>query len=116
PGDRPALLVRKGYARGLGAAHGAPVKLPPIPGARERSAATAAEGVVPAGRSRGSRPSGRVVAGKVDGVEVRLEDPEGAPRYMITVIRGVNVAPSPAWLVERLAAVGQRPSNNVVDA
>src|SRR5256885_10539461 len=33
-------------------------------------------------------------SGVVDGVEVRLEDPEGAPRYMIAVIRGVRGAPS----------------------
>src|SRR3989454_8252979 len=52
----------------------------------------------------------------MDGVEVRLEDPEGAPRYMIAVIRGVQVGQSPAWLADRLAAVGQRPINNVVDA
>jgi len=52
----------------------------------------------------------------VDGVDVRLEDPEGAPRYMIAVIRGVRVGPSPAWLAGRLTAVGQRPINNVVDA
>src|SRR5205823_3050613 len=52
----------------------------------------------------------------VDGVEVRLEDPEGAPRYLIAVIRGVRVGPSPAWLADRLTAVGQRPINNVVDA
>src|SRR5207245_7970940 len=47
---------------------------------------------------------------------VRLEDPEGAPRYMIAVIRGVRVGNSPAWLSGRLTAVGQRPINNVVDA
>src|SRR5712691_238879 len=52
----------------------------------------------------------------VDGVEVRLEDPEGAPRYMIAVIRGVTVAPSPRWLTDRLSSVGQRAINNVVDA
>ncbi len=122
PANRPDLLCHKGVARELGASLDAPVKLPSIPGARERSAATAAEGGVPAGRSRASRPSGaagpsgRVTSGVVDGVEVRLEDAEGAPRYMIAVIRGVKVAPSPAWLVERLTAVGQRPINNVVDA
>src|SRR5690349_10308625 len=122
PANRPDLLCHKGVARELGASLGAPVKLPSIPGARERGAATAAEGGVPAGRSRASRPSGaagpsgRVTSGVVDGVEVRLDDPEGAPRYMIAVIRGVKVAPSPAWLVERLTAVGQRPINNVVDA
>ena len=122
PANRPDLLCHKGVARELGASLGAPVKLPSIPGARERGAATAAEGGVPAGRNRASRPSGaagpsgRVTSGVVDGVEVRLEDAEGAPRYMIAVIRGVKVAPSPAWLVERLTAVGQRPINNVVDA
>ncbi len=52
----------------------------------------------------------------VDGVEVRLEDPEGAPRYMIAVIRGVKVGPSPAWLAHRLTSLGHRPINNVVDA
>jgi phenylalanyl-tRNA synthetase beta chain len=35
---------------------------------------------------------------------------------MAAVIRGVRVGPSPAWLAERLRAVGQRPINNVVDA
>src|SRR3989449_2212543 len=54
--------------------------------------------------------------GLVDSVAVRLEDPEGAPRYMVAVIRGVRVGESPAWLADRLAAVGQRPINNVVDA
>jgi len=47
---------------------------------------------------------------------VRLEDPEGAPRYMIAVIRGVKVGPSPAWLAARLQAIGQRSINNIVDA
>src|SRR5204862_3796992 len=56
------------------------------------------------------------VRGVFDGVEVRLEDPEGAPRYMIAVLRGVRVGSSPSWLAERLSAVGQRPINNVVDA
>src|SRR5256886_17362000 len=54
--------------------------------------------------------------GSVDGVDVRLEDPEGCPRYMAAVIRGVRVGPSPAWLADRLRAIGQRPINNVVDA
>jgi phenylalanyl-tRNA synthetase beta chain len=121
--NRPDLLCHKGVARELAAVLGATVKLPPIPGAggaataaRGGSAATAAEGGVPAGRSRASAPSGRVPSGVVDGVEVRLEDPEGAPRYMIAVIRGVTVAPSPAWLAGRLASIGQRSINNVVDA
>ena len=35
---------------------------------------------------------------------------------MAAVIRGVTVKKSPAWLVQRLSAIGQRPVNNVVDA
>ena len=49
-------------------------------------------------------------------VRVALEDAEGSPRYCGVVIRGVKVAPSPQWLVDRITAVGGRPINNVVDA
>ena len=99
--NRPDLLCQKGVARELGASLGAPIKLPVIPGAKALT----------------DHPSVRQSdRGVVDGVEVRLEDPEGAPRYMIAVLRGVRVGSSPAWLAERLTAVGQRPINNVVDA
>lgn len=37
-------------------------------------------------------------------------------RYVGAVVRGVKIAPSPAWLVTRLETVGQRSVNNVVDA
>ena len=107
PANRPDLLCHKGVARELGASIGAVVKLPAIPGgpADSRTAGLSA------------RPPVRQSAtGVVDGVDVRLEDPEGAPRYMIAVIRGVKVGTSPAWLAHRLSAVGQRPINNVVDA
>jgi phenylalanyl-tRNA synthetase beta chain len=40
---------------------------------------------------------------------------EGCPRYTARVIRGVKVGPSPAWLVKRLAAIGIKSVNNVVD-
>ena len=99
--NRPDLLCHKGVARELAAVLGATVKLPPIPGAPSPSI----------------RPSVRQSdRGVVDGVDLRLEDAEGCPRYMAAVIRGVRVGPSPGWLAERLRAVGQRPINNVVDA
>src|SRR5204863_3257516 len=107
PANRPVLLCHKGVARELGASIGAVVKLPAIPGgpADSRTAGLSA------------RPPVRQFAtGVGDGVEVRLEDPEGAPRYMIAVIRGVRVGQSPAWLAHRLTALGHRPINNVVDA
>lgn len=46
---------------------------------------------------------------------VHVEDPGGCPRFTAAVIEGVAVGPSPAWLQERLRAVGLRPINNVVD-
>ncbi len=50
-----------------------------------------------------------------DLASVTIENPELCPRYTARMIRGIKVGPSPAWLVERLAAVGQRSINNVVD-
>jgi len=38
------------------------------------------------------------------------------PRYCARVVCGVRVAPSPAWLAQRLERCGVRPVNNVVDA
>jgi phenylalanyl-tRNA synthetase beta chain len=99
--NRPDLLCHKGVARELAAALEVPLKLPPIPGSR---------GAFPPTLRRGEGE------GVVDGVSVRLEDTEGCPRYVAAVIRGVRVAPGPAWLADRLSAVGQRPINNVVDA
>jgi phenylalanyl-tRNA synthetase beta chain len=98
--NRPDLLGHKGVARELSAALGAPVKLEPIPDAP-------AEGAPPV---TSSGPA------QVGGIEVAIEDSEGCPRYMAAVIRGVEVAPSPAWLQARLRSVGARPINNVVDA
>lgn len=50
-----------------------------------------------------------------DRISVRIDDPRCA-RYMATLIEGVTVGPSPAWLTEALESVGQRSINNVVDA
>lgn len=47
---------------------------------------------------------------------VRIDDPDLCPRYTGTVIRGVNIGSSPAWLADRLRAIGERPINNIVDA
>ncbi len=46
---------------------------------------------------------------------VTVEDPALCPRYAARVITDLTVGPSPAWLAQRLRAVGLRPINNVVD-
>jgi phenylalanyl-tRNA synthetase beta chain len=50
-----------------------------------------------------------------DEVTVKLEDPVGCPRYVARLVEGVEVGPSPEWLVDRLESIGQRPINNIVD-
>jgi phenylalanyl-tRNA synthetase beta chain len=47
------------------------------------------------------------------GVEVRAEG--ACPRYAGLTLTDLKVAPSPAWLQERLMSVGLKPINNVVD-
>ncbi len=49
-------------------------------------------------------------------LDVQIRNPEKCHRYIAKIIRNVRVAPSPAWLKNRLKAVGLRPVNNVVDA
>ncbi|MBW4486648.1 MAG: phenylalanine--tRNA ligase subunit beta [Trichocoleus desertorum ATA4-8-CV12] len=46
---------------------------------------------------------------------LRISEPQACPTYIGTVIEQVKIAPSPAWLQQRLQASGVRPINNVVD-
>jgi phenylalanyl-tRNA synthetase beta chain len=105
--NRPDLLCHKGVARELAVGLGATVRLPEITGGKSDSWNIGKKNLPTVQHSN---------SGVVDGVRVSVEDPEGAPRYMIAVIRGVAVRPSPAWLAARLQAVGQRSINNIVDA
>jgi len=50
-----------------------------------------------------------------DGLEVRVADPERCPRFSLRRVDGVRVGPSPVWLQRRLALLGLRPRNVVVD-
>ena len=51
-----------------------------------------------------------------DVFEVRLENPEGCPRYLGRVIRNIDITrPSPLWLTERLRRTGLRSIDPVVD-
>ncbi|HET7101561.1 MAG TPA: phenylalanine--tRNA ligase subunit beta, partial [Terriglobia bacterium] len=46
---------------------------------------------------------------------IEILHPELCARYCGRVIQGVEVKPSPEWLVRRLEAIGQRSINNVAD-
>jgi phenylalanyl-tRNA synthetase beta chain len=46
---------------------------------------------------------------------LEVEDTELTPRYIGAVIENVKVADSPAWLKDRLKAIGLSPINNIVD-
>lgn len=106
--NRPDLLSHVGVARELAPDGHHGIELPPFPepGSGERTDAR----VPPLELRRADR------SGAVAGVQVRIEDADGCPRYMAAAIDGVEVGPSPDWLAGRLRAIGQRPINNIVDA
>jgi phenylalanyl-tRNA synthetase beta chain len=49
-----------------------------------------------------------------DVFEVELSTPD-CPEYVARIVRGIEVGPSPDWLVGHLESIGQRSINNVVD-
>ena len=53
--------------------------------------------------------------GEGESIPVEVLDTAGAPRYVGITLKGVQVAPSPEWLQERLLSIGLKPINNVVD-
>lgn len=59
------------------------------------------------GETHGSRPD--ILT------DIKVEAPKDCPLYIGIAIAGVKVGPSPAWMQERLKAVGLRPINNLVD-
>jgi phenylalanyl-tRNA synthetase beta chain len=91
--NRPDNMCIYGIAREVHALTGAP--LAPDPGADEAAA------------------EGDVTAGEL--LSASVADPDLCPRFTARVFIDVNVGPSPLWLKARLAAIGQRPINNVVD-
>lgn len=98
--NRPDLLSQRGVAREVAVLTGVSMQTPP----ELRDVRPPPNGAV-------GMPEARAV-----GVTVRVDDAEGCPCYCAAVVRGVRVGPSPEWLVRRLAGVGARSINNVVDA
>ena len=99
--DRADLLGHKGIARELAASFGGTFRLPDI--------ANEATLDLPVPTRFGDEAP-------VGGVRIAIDDRDGCGRLLAVVIRGVKIGPSPEWLQRRLAAVGVRSINNVVDA
>src|SRR2546430_410173 len=89
--NRPDCLGLLGIAREVGAIYKTPLK-----------------NVAP-------KPVESAAAKATDAVSVKIEAPELCGRFTARVIRGVKVAPSPAWMRERLEAAGVASISNVVD-
>src|SRR6202012_776455 len=81
--NRPDCLSHYGIAREIGAVYKRPLKALPQAKLSESSAAKVS-----------------------DAVKVEIQSPELCGRFTARVIRGVKIAPSPAWLKEPLAEDG----------
>jgi phenylalanyl-tRNA synthetase beta chain len=85
--NRPDLWGHHGIARELAAMFDLPLSEPPTYGALPGAS----------------------------GFEARIEAPDLCARYTATRVTGVAATPSPTWMQARLAKVGQRPMNLLVD-
>ncbi|MCA1816985.1 MAG: phenylalanine--tRNA ligase subunit beta [Acidobacteria bacterium] len=90
PSNRADWLSHLGVAREVGVMTGRGVRLP---------------------QTESKRTEGRAA----DFTSVDLQAHDLCPRFTARVVRGVRIAPSPAWLAGRLQAVGLRSINNVAD-
>lgn len=50
-----------------------------------------------------------------DYISVEVEATDLCPRYTARIVKNIKLAPSPEWMQRRLAAMGIRPINNIVD-
>lgn len=98
--NRPDLQSHLGVARDVAAVTGKPFALPQI------------DGLDLVIQPANTHPA----TARAGSVDVRIAEPGLVRRFMGVVIRGVKIGRSPEWLVARLASVGSRSINNVVDA
>ncbi|MHB1139900.1 MAG: phenylalanine--tRNA ligase subunit beta [Microthrixaceae bacterium] len=88
--NRPDTLSVMGVARDLAARQGVPFAIPPYDPTTSGGDASAL-------------------------ASVRIDAPELCGSFLVRVLSGVQLGPSPRWMAQRLLAAGMRPINNVVD-
>jgi phenylalanyl-tRNA synthetase beta chain len=57
--------------------------------------------------------AGKPVEGQAS---IEIQEPELNPRFVLGLVRDIQVGPSPYWIQRRLRLAGMRPINNIVDA
>ena len=57
--------------------------------------------------------AGAPIAGQA---RIEIQSPELNPRFVLGLVRDVQIGPSPYWVQRRLRLAGMRPINNIVDA
>lgn len=90
--NRPDCTGYLGVARDLAAHLNLPLKLPLLP-----------------------QKSPTLTKGKKHDIAVDISADDRCGRFSVTVMSGVVVTDSPAWIAQRLSRAGMRPINNVVD-
>src|SRR3546814_20062961 len=61
------------------------------------------------------KPSFKTEGGTPVGLKISLDDERLCPGFGLRLVRGVRNGPSPAWMQQRLKAIGLRPINALVD-
>jgi len=88
--NRPDCMSFLGVAREIAAIYGRSLRDPPLT------------------LEEGSEQSDHLTSVRIDAAEL-------CPRYCCRIIKDIEVAPSPAWLQDRLRSIGLAPINNIVD-
>ena len=83
-----------GIAREIAALFDRPIKRDPVEAAQRLGLETVAQ---------------------TDFIDLEIADPDLCPRYVATLIQGIEIGPSPLWMQMRLSRAGMRPINNIVD-
>ncbi|MGB3300826.1 MAG: phenylalanine--tRNA ligase subunit beta [Phormidesmis sp.] len=83
--------------------------------AREVAAITGNKLKLPVSKSASTAAASAQKQTSAGDITISLSDPKACPIYIGSVLENIAIAPSPAWLQQRLVAAGTRAINNVVD-